>query len=107
MRVTALKTPLITTGQDLFPIIVTALKAQGGLPEKSILAISSKIISYSQNRLIPKTAEDLADPVANKAHKHQLAQQEAELFLPPDNSQYNLMFTIKNSTITVNAGIDE
>jgi F420-0:gamma-glutamyl ligase len=107
MRVTALKTPVITAGQDLFPIIVSALKEQGGLPERSIIAVTSKIIAYSQNRLVPKTAQDLADPVTNKAHKHQLARQEAELFLPPDNSQYNLMFTIKNGTISVNTGIDE
>lgn len=107
MRVTALKTPLITAGQDLFPIIVTALKAQGGLPERSILAITSKIISYRQNRLVPKTPADLADPAVSRAHKHAITRQEAERFLPPDSSQYNLMFTIKNSTITVGAGIDE
>ena len=107
MRVTALKTPLITAGQDLFPIIVTALKAQGDLPERAILAISSKIISYSQNRLVPKTSVDLTDPVVNKRHKQQLIKQEAEFYLPPDASQYHLMFTIKNSTISVNAGIDE
>lgn len=107
MRVAALKTQLITQGQDLFPIIVEALRANGGLPERSVLAISSKIISYSQDRLVPKTTADLTDPATNQAHKHQLAKQEGEQFLPASYSQYNLLFTIKNSTLAVNAGIDE
>jgi F420-0:gamma-glutamyl ligase len=109
MRTQPLKTPLVQAGDDLWPIICQAIKTQIGetLPERSVLAISSKIISYAQNRLVPKTAADLADPGTCRAHKHALARQEADWYLEPSLSQYQLMFTIKNSTLAVNAGIDE
>jgi F420-0:gamma-glutamyl ligase len=108
MHIQPLKTPLVQSGDTLWPIIRQAITAQvGQLPEKSVVAISSKIISYSQGRLVPKTAADLADPETAKAHKHNLIRQEAERYLEPNSSQYQLMFTVKNGTLAVNAGIDE
>jgi dihydrofolate synthase / folylpolyglutamate synthase len=108
MQTQALQTPLVQPSADLWPILKTALREQvGQLPERSVIAITSKIISYAQNRLVPKTPEDLANEDVCRAHKHALARQEAERYLEPSASQYQLMFTIKNDTLTVNSGIDE
>jgi len=108
MTIQALKTPIVKPGADLWPIIRTAIQDQiGQLTEKSVLAISSKIISYSQNRLVVKTAADLADPKVLLAHKQALVKSEAEFYLEPAASKYQLMFTLKNGNLAVFAGIDE
>lgn len=108
MQIQALQTPLVKLHDQLWPIIQTAIASQlGQLPEKSVIAISSKIISYAQGRLVPKTAADLTDAVVCKAHKNQLIRQEADWYLDPNQSRYQLMFTIKNDTLAVNAGVDE
>ena len=70
------------------------------LPEKSIVVITSKIVSFAQNRLVPVTTDDPAE-------RHALAQAEADLYLAPTASKYNIMLTIKDSLLAVNAGIDQ
>jgi coenzyme F420-0:L-glutamate ligase/coenzyme F420-1:gamma-L-glutamate ligase len=104
MQVQAIKSRIIKPNDNLFAAIDEAIfkdsNLQGKLQENSVLAISSKVISYCQGRLIPKTSDD-------KSVKHDLAKQEAELYSDPSSSKFDLMLTIKNSTLIVNAGIDE
>lgn len=108
MKIQALKTPIVEPGADLWPMIKSAIQTQiGDLPENSVLALSSKIISYSQNRLVAKTAADLADQNVLLAHKQALVRSEAEFYLEPSDSKYQLMFTLKNGNLAVFAGIDE
>jgi F420-0:gamma-glutamyl ligase len=109
----AISTPIVRPHDDLLAIIDQAIAAdarlQGKLKEGSVLAISSKIISYCQGRLVAKKhseAQGFSKEEA-RAEKHVLVAQEADLYLDPDSSQYNLMLTIKNSTLAVNAGVDE
>ncbi len=97
MHVTAFKTPLVKPGDDLFQIIANAVPK---IPERSFLVIASKIASTVENRFVPKTTED-------KKEKHDLVKKEAEFYLEPHSSQYNLMLTIKRNWMFVNAGIDE
>jgi F420-0:gamma-glutamyl ligase len=108
MQIQSLKTPIVKPNDDLWLVIKTAIETQvAGMKEKSVLAISSKIISYAQNRLVPKTSADLADQLVLLAHKHSLVRQESDWYLDPSESQYQLMFTLKNGTLAVFAGIDE
>lgn len=104
MQVQAIKSRLVKANDKLSLIIDEAIAAdsvlQGRLPENSVLAISSKIISYCQGRLVKKVNND-------REVKHTLAQKEAELYTKPNSSKFDLMLTIKNSTLIVNAGIDE
>lgn len=97
MKVTALHTPLVKPGENLHQFLADNISE---LPEKSFLIITSKIISFAQNRLVP---EDKNQP----EQKHELARQEADLYLESSESKYDLMLTIKNSILAVNAGIDQ
>jgi len=107
MQVLPLKTPIIQPKQALRPIIKAAIKAQfpSGLPERSVVVVTSKIIAYEQGRLVPK--ESGLDLEAERAVKHQLVRQESDWYLEPQLSKYDLMMTITDATLTVNAGIDE
>ena len=64
------------------------------------MAVTSKIISYCQGSLIEKKRKNI-----NK--KHKIVKQEADLYLEPHSSKYNLMLTVKNYTLAVYAGVDE
>jgi F420-0:gamma-glutamyl ligase len=97
MQVTALTTPLVKPGENLQQFLVKNITK---LPEKSFVVITSKIISFAQNRLVPI---DKNKP----EQKHELARQEADLYLEPNQSKYDLMLTIKHSILAVNAGIDQ
>lgn len=104
MQVQAIKSRIIKPKDSLFKAIDDAILAdpdlKGHLPENSVLAISSKVISYCQGRVVKKVSDQ-------KTEKHALVQKEAELYTDPQSSKFDLMLTIKNSTLIVNAGIDE
>lgn len=97
MRVNTVKTRLVEPGDDIREIIGKSIQV---LPEKSILVIASKIFSFCENRLVEKKT-------GQPEEKHELAKQEAEYYLDPHSSKYNLMLTIKQNWMFVNAGIDE
>ena len=113
MQVRPLKSSIVRPHDDLLKIIDETIsndaQLKGHLPEGCVLAISSKIISYCQGRLVAKqksenngfSREDVRD------EKHALVQKEAELYIDPHSSKYDLMLTIKEGTLAVNAGIDE
>ncbi len=113
MQVHALATPIVRPHDDLLAIIDQAIAAdarlRGQLLDGSILAISSKIISYCQGRLVAKQRSEAqgCSQAEARAEKHALVAREADLHLDPHSSKYDLMLTIKNSTLAVNAGIDE
>ncbi len=113
MKIHPLKSRLVQVNDNLLQVIDEAIaadaKLQGKLPDNSVLAISSKIISYCQGRLVKKTKSEIQgfSKEEARAEKHALVQQEAELYTDPHSSRYDLMLTIKDSTLAVNAGIDE
>ncbi len=97
MQITPYKTRLVRAHDDLNQIIAESISE---LPERSILVIASKIVSTAEDRFVPKTTED-------KSEKHDLVRAEADLYLEPHSSKYNLMLTVKRNWMFVNAGIDE
>jgi len=107
MKVQALRTKLVQPHDDLFSVITAAIEqhAQGVLPDKSVLLITSKIISYCQGSLVKK--ESGLSKEAEREEKHALVRQEADWYLPAAYSKYDLMLTIKEHTLVVNSGIDE
>ena len=96
MKVKAIKTSIVSPGKDLFSFLEEEVDH---LEENSVLVITSKVISYCQNRLVAKDGTD--------EQKHQLVRQEADFYLEPHSSKYNLMLSIKGQSLSVNAGIDE
>jgi len=109
MKVTAIKTPIVKANDDLYPIIENSIKNSqlGTLPEKSVVIVTSKIISYTQGRLVAKKNLKTETSHKDKTQKQALVKQEAEYYLPASYSQPNMMMAIKHGTLTVNAGIDE
>lgn len=88
MKITAIKTSLFKPKQNLFEFIIKNIPK---LREKEVLAISSKIVALSENRIVP-----------NK-NKTKLIKQESEFAI---NTKIAWL-TIKDNMIIPFAGIDE
>ncbi|PIR61660.1 MAG: hypothetical protein COY81_00550 [Candidatus Pacebacteria bacterium CG_4_10_14_0_8_um_filter_43_12] len=97
MKATGIKTPIVHIGDNLEKILLDALP---NLPEKSILVVTCKIIALSEGSVAERK-------LATKKEKWAVVQQQAELYTDPGQSQYNLMLTVKDQIMAVNAGIDE
>ena len=65
--------------------------------ERSVVVITSKIVSICEGRVVK----------IGKADKEKLIEKEAEYFLPPEKSKYNVTVTIKGNLLAASAGIDE
>lgn len=109
MKITAIKTHKITNKDaDLFLILDRYVRR---LSEKSVVAVSSKIVSITEGRIVPIRKVAKVGKVSNgdrkKDQKDQLIEQEAEYFLPRSSSKYNVRFTITNNILAAGAGIDE
>ena len=97
MIIKPIKTDLVKVGDDLFEVISKNIES---LPEESVLVVTSKIISVCERRVINKHSEE-------KKEKHNIVKKEADLYVDPTESKYDIMLTIKNNILAVNAGIDE
>lgn len=92
MHTQAIQTDIFSRGSDLVEFI---LKHAGDLiVEKSVLAVTSKIVSLSENRL-----------AAGHSNKKHLVQDEADHFL--GEIGYGCYLTIKEGLLIASAGIDE
>jgi putative folate metabolism gamma-glutamate ligase len=96
MKISSIKTNKLIAGKkyDLFSILDEFVPA---MKERSILAITSKIVSICEER-VAKTGE---------ANKDDLVAEEADLYLPRSMSKYDFSLTIKDNILLPNAGIDE
>ncbi|MFA4998855.1 MAG: coenzyme F420-0:L-glutamate ligase [Candidatus Paceibacterota bacterium] len=95
MKVFVIKTDKIKPGgQALFYILDKYLPS---LKEGSIVAITSKIVSICEGRVVK----------IRKDEKEKLVEKEAEYFLPSQGNKYNVMLTIKGNVLAASAGIDE
>jgi len=72
-------------------------KYLGELKENTVVAITSKIVSLCEGRVIK----------ADKADKEKLSIAEADYYFPAELSKYNHHFTIVHDTILGMSGIDE
>jgi putative folate metabolism gamma-glutamate ligase len=96
MYIKAFQTHPIYTGESLIKILDTYVPP---LEEESILAITSKIISLCENRVIAKQ---------NMVNKDDLIRQEAEAVLEnQEGSPYGICLTLTNGRLIPSAGIDE
>jgi putative folate metabolism gamma-glutamate ligase len=95
MIVRPIKTDRISPGsislEDLLDKYITKLE------EKSVVAVTSKVISICEGSTIP----------IDKADKEQLIKDNSDYYLPSDISRYGYHFTITRNTLISVAGIDE
>lgn len=95
MKVTPILTHKITTKDtSIFAILDRYITT---LPEKSIVAVTSKIVSICEGRVVK--IED--------ASKDDLVEKEAELYMPSSENPYGFSISVKGSTFIASAGIDE
>ncbi len=95
MKITSIKTnKIVPNKQTLFDILDTYVLE---VKEKSVLAITSKIVAITEGRVVHKDGVD----------KPSLIKKESQYYLPPDTNAYSLTITIKNNLLIPSAGIDE
>lgn len=96
MDITAYFSPLVKPYASLLPLLNDCLPK---LTEHSIVAITSKVVSLCEGRIIHKSPE---------VNKKNLIQAEAEAYLEDEGENpYNIALTIKNGLLIPSAGIDE
>ncbi len=96
MEIKSLKTHKILSKESILEIIKHYVTM---MHERSILVITSKILSLCQNRVVNK--HQVLD-------KFELVKEEADLYLEGDYSErYGICLTIKNGILIPTAGIDE
>lgn len=95
MNIKALKTHMIQPGESILRILDQHIST---LAEGMVVAITSKVISLCQGRIVPKDAV---------RSKYELIEKEADAYLSEDMSLYNAHLTIKNNILIPSAGIDE
>ncbi len=94
MQVEALRTHRIEPHETLETILDRYIPP---LPEKTVLVITSKIISLCQGRILPK----------HTMAKEALIRQEADAIIEGDSNPYDISLTLKNNILIPSAGIDE
>ena len=92
MLATPIKTHKIQQTEKIFTILDKYLPK---LEEKQIIAITSKVISTCENRLV------------NSKNKKKLIDQEAEICFPAPEKSPAFFLTLKNHRLIPNSGIDE
>lgn len=95
MKLTPIRTKKIIDGQcqfeDFFDTYIPKLQ------EKSILAVTSKVVSILEQNTLKKKG----------INKDELIHKESDLYLPKQKNIWGLTLTIKNNTLIPSAGIDE
>ncbi|MEK7060812.1 MAG: coenzyme F420-0:L-glutamate ligase [Patescibacteria group bacterium] len=86
--------PITTDSGDITNILDKSLSS---FEEKSILVVTSKIVSISEGRVVKIGSID----------KDTLIQNEAEYYLPHTKSKYDVTLTINHNMLVCTAGIDE
>ena len=96
MKVVAIKTSVVEpkSGRTLTSFLDEHVPT---MSEASILAITSKIVSLSEGRVVK----------IGDREKNELVQAEADEYIPAALNSYGIALTIKNNLLIPNAGIDE
>lgn len=94
MHISVIKTTRIKPGDDFFGLLDAILPQ---LPEKTILAIASKVVAVCQGRVVPKKGTD----------KTELIKQEVQYYLPAQTNPYGVTLSVVRGHLIASGGIDE
>ena len=111
MRLYAVRTRLVKAGDDLVEIVLESLKEQKlQLENNDVLALTSKIVSYSEGRIAKLSVVKPSEKAKQLAKKYSLKPEFAELILQEADricgGVERAVLTLKNGILTANAGID-
>ncbi len=85
---------IIVGGPSLWEVLEKSIPT---LPNHSILAITSKIVSICEGRVVR----------IGTADKRDLIEAESQYYIPPEKSKYDISLTITRDILIPTAGIDE
>ena len=111
MRVFAIKSKIVEKKKDILVTISESLEKQGlNLEEGDVLALTSKIVSYAEDRVINLNDVEPSERANKIAEKYCLQPEFTELILQEADEIYGgvsgAILTLKNGVLTANAGID-
>lgn len=111
MRLYAVKTRIVKTGDSIVEVILESLKEQGlQLEDGDVLALTSKIVAYAEGRVAKLSDVKPSEEAKELAKKFSLQPEFAELILQEADKIYGgverAVLTLKNGVLTANAGID-
>jgi len=111
MRLYAVKTRLVKTGDDLAEVILEALKKQNlQFEDGDVLALASKIVAYAEQRLVKLSEIKPSEKAQKLAKQFSLQPEFAELIIREADKIYGgvekAVLTLKNGILTANSGID-
>jgi coenzyme F420-0:L-glutamate ligase/coenzyme F420-1:gamma-L-glutamate ligase len=111
MQLYAIKTEIVKAGDNLVDMILRSLKEQRlQLENNDVLALTSKIVSYAQGRLVKLSDVKPSEEAVRLGKKYSLKPEFAELILQEADricgGVEKAVLTLKNSALTANAGID-
>jgi len=96
MKITPIKTHKITQKDNNIETILDTYITS--LSEKSVVVVTSKIVSICEGRIYKKVSDE---------QKDEYIKQEAEYYLPREFNQYGFMITINHNIMVASAGVDE
>jgi len=111
MRLYAVKTDIMRTGDNIIEATIKSLKRQDlQLENSDILALTSKIVAYAERRVSKLADIKPSDKARQLAEKFSLEPEFAELIVREADKIYGgvkkAVLTFKNGVLTANAGID-
>ena len=96
MKVTPIKTHKITDKDSDIKVVLDRYITS--LSEKSVVVVTSKIVSICEGRIHKKISDQQKDGYVK---------QEAEYYLPREFNQYGFMISINHNILVASAGVDE
>jgi len=111
MRLYAVNTGIVRAGDDLVSTVLESLRRQNlTLEDNDVLALTSKLISYAENRLVKLDNIKPSTEAKKLAKRFELQPEFAELILRESDKIYGgvakAVLTLKDEVLTANAGID-
>jgi len=95
MYIHAIKTHIITEADTDITAVIG--KYVTDVPEKSVLAVTSKIVSICEGRIVEGGTEI----------RDQLVSEECEMYIPREHNKYGFCYSIAHNTLIASAGIDQ
>jgi len=111
MRLYAVRTRVVKPGDNLVEVVLEALREQHlKLEDNDILALASKIVAYSQGRVVALSGVKPSEKARKLARRYLLEPEFAELLLREAEKVYGgvekAVLTLRDNILTANAGID-
>jgi coenzyme F420-0:L-glutamate ligase/coenzyme F420-1:gamma-L-glutamate ligase len=111
MRIYAVKTPSVKAGDNIAEMTLQSLEKQKlRLENNDVLALTSKIISYAEGRLVKLENVKPSPEATELARQYSLKPEFAEVILREADricgGVERAVLTLKNGILTANAGVD-